>query len=676
MMATVDENTAPQVSTNVGQADTLLSKVSPCKADALFSKLASPRKANALFAKMASPARAPAHARVMPSPLRKVDVIFSDPAPVDENTAPTLSKVTAMEPPAGQDETSQIIEKALEPESSPSKLAMLQMNMNSLLERGQKLLIRMSPNKADTPVAEDNSVMDSSQAEISESVAVVENPVFESMMEVDLASESEGAFFAEMTVAGEYSAPLSPNAPVPGTLAEALFPECAPSQDEAKRGQKRSAASALLSEIHEVDEAITAEEPCSAVDVLPDYEEAVMAESDSPAESLETTLNPNCEVPFIEAARPFEEFEPAPQVENQLAGSSPACRVNELEATPQTSFQDSESEFASPINDLEATFQDAAVDLEPQVTLSAYKTIVDAQTDLQDVEGDEVDDSTAVMNGNVEWQDPTSGAILGYAECDDEEALEPQASATDQEPSNIEWQDPTSGAILGYAECNDCDVENAVEPQTHATDKDPMSADSTEVALAEDDIVSAESLQITVEWQEPSTGAMMGYALCDEDDKDVQAMQQLFEEQEEQDDLAQKSGAECDAPSVPDEGSAKSSEEQQYQEGEQLSEWQEPATGALLGYAVDVDSEDDAEVAQMDVEWKDPNTGALLAYAYDEESELGEEYETTSVASADLQDVPRATRKCHRRVQAFRPTVLRVRDLHLKRVLKSFRARK
>merc|ERR1719424_1422407 len=51
---------------------------------------------------MASPARAPAHARVMPSPLRKVDVIFSDPAPVDENTAPTLSKVNAMEPLAGQ----------------------------------------------------------------------------------------------------------------------------------------------------------------------------------------------------------------------------------------------------------------------------------------------------------------------------------------------------------------------------------------------------------------------------------------------------------------------------------------------------------------------------------------------------------------------------------------------
>jgi len=170
-------------------------------------------------------------------------------------------------------------------------------------------------------------------------------------------------------------------------------------------------------------------------------------------------------------------------------------------------------------------------EVEPQVTLETYKDVIDSTTEVVEADADLPDEGRDLEN--CEWKDPTTGALLGYAAFDDENACEEMSA-----------DDVTAAAV----------VDESLEEE-------------------EEDEEAALPLQVTVEWQQQATGTMMGYALCGDDEEDIQAMSQLFEEQDEEVETVQSQTDEEETPSTDEWTDAC---------GENASEWVDAHSGVLL----------------------------------------------------------------------------------------------
>lgn len=322
-------------------------------------------------------------------------------------------------------------------------------------------------------------------------------------------------------------------------------------------------------------------------------------------------------------------------------------------------------------------------EVEPRVTLETYKDVIDSTTEVVEADADLPDEGRDLEN--CEWKDPTTGALLGYAAID-EDACE-EMSADD----------------VTAAEA----VDESIEEE-------------------EEDEEAALPLQVTVEWQQQATGIMMGYALCGDDEEDIQAMSQLFEEQDEEVETVQ---------SQPDEEETPSTDEWTDACGENASEWVDAHSGVAMAYECDDESDfgehasawvdansgvamayerDDesdfgehlveAQKREAAAEWKDPITGALLAYACDEDSDFGDHIqdddielgrnekepvgygygygdassESDSDASPALRKPVRRSRKCRRGFfkQHRGLLLLRLRSQQIRRVIKGSQFRK
>jgi hypothetical protein len=286
-----------------------------------------------------------------------------------------------------------------------------------------------------------------------------------------------------------------------------------------------------------------------------------------------------------------------------------------------------------------AVFVDAAE--KPQASLEEYKKFIDATTEIQSPASpaDEIECSNEmpdVAQHSVEWQDRVTGAMMGYAACDEvdgEDDMNSKDSSEDSQPSN-------------FTDSETCYEDYADEPQ---------------------------SLQVSVEWKEECSGIMMGYMMCDENNKDLQAMQQIFGEgcnasmapqafvEWENSETGTLLGYAVCADGIDneailsqmDDSYSENNEDleatqQVFREGDGacvaqtgLAEWEDSETGTVLGYAVcDDGSEDDSMQSQMDnscvediptgncfAEWEDPKTGAVMGYECDEDSDIGDDFE-------------------------------------------------
>lgn len=226
-------------------------------------------------------------------------------------------------------------------------------------------------------------------------------------------------------------------------------------------------------------------------------------------------------------------------------------------------------------------------------------------------------------------------------------------------------------ASIDRMEANTEDAEDQVANLDVSTD-DAMDVEDTDAPL-----------QVTVEWQQQATGIMMGYALCGDNDQDVQTMHQLFEDQSEVVEEAQTQTnssdetvttmlweSEMGVPAFVD----------------RVCQWKEPTTGVMMGYACDDDSDfgDHIELTkrELEPEWIDPKSGALMGYVCDDASDFGDhlEYQDDDVEGMHEResqvscDSPIAKRQRIRRA-AFkrrpRPLVLQLRSLHVRQVIKS-----
>lgn len=295
-------------------------------------------------------------------------------------------------------------------------------------------------------------------------------------------------------------------------------------------------------------------------------------------------------------------------------------------------------------------------EVEPQVTLETYKEVIDSTTEVVEADADLPDEGRDFEN--CEWKDPTTGALLGYAACD-EDACE-EVSADDVTEAEV--------------------VDESFEEE-----------EADEEAVLQ--------LQVTVEWQQQATGTMMGYALCGDDEEDIQAMSQLFEEQDEDAETVQSQTDE-ETPSTCEWTDAC---------GENASEWVDADSGVAMAYECDGESDFgehlvEAQKHEAAAEWKDPITGALLAYECDEDSDFGDHIqeddsehgsneeepigygygygdassESGSDASPALHKPLRRSRKCRRGFfkQHRGLLMLRLRSQQIRRVIKGSLFRK
>lgn len=320
-------------------------------------------------------------------------------------------------------------------------------------------------------------------------------------------------------------------------------------------------------------------------------------------------------------------------------------------------------------------------------TLEAYKTTVDATVEWQAAICEQEEKPEALHDEDLawqysevakssEWKDQETGVLMSYAACEasDSELMEEGIIQCGFDGNSDEWKDPATGVIMGYAavelEHDDPSAGsplNIIEP---ALDTEPTVGSSGGVAEADS------ALQLTVEYQDPCSGVMMGYALCDEESGDLKAASALFAETDEETENSTAQGKidgnKLDNPSSDWPGSAlEDSENESYQtpsdesdsslaltsedcdmetsqsdDGEELCystqygsvEWQDPTTGTLLGYDVGEDSEDDA-VFEHGVEWQDAVTGTMLGYGScdqdDEDINLSCEEQDESVHGVD-----------------------------------------
>lgn len=223
---------------------------------------------------------------------------------------------------------------------------------------------------------------------------------------------------------------------------------------------------------------------------------------------------------------------------------------------------------------------------EERVTLEAYKDVIDSTTEVVEVDGRDLEKS--------EWADPATGALLGYAPCHEDAFKEV-------------GMDDTAAAEV---------VEESFQEEEN-----------------EDEEASV-PLRVTVEWQEQATGTMLGYALCGDDDEEVQAMNQLSEEQDEYIDTAQlQAHREHDDEEMP------STDAWTDTCWHKKCEWVDADSGVALAYECDDESDfgEHLPEAQKPTEWEDPSTGALLAYECDEDSDFGDHIEEDDIEEDDIE---------------------------------------
>jgi len=208
------------------------------------------------------------------------------------------------------------------------------------------------------------------------------------------------------------------------------------------------------------------------------------------------------------------------------------------------------------------------------------------------------------------WKDHSSGAMLGYGTCDENDE--------DRSGDVVEWEDPTSGAALGYVACDENDVQ--ILQQMGIMPEEPVTINDAE----SDDTVTGHEEEM--EWKDLTSGASLGYAACDEND--VQILQEM--------------GLEADDPVTINDSESDgivSEDDSGHEEG---MEWKDLSTGSLLGYAAcdehDVDilhdmgleapdalADDDQNAMFEDesradadihtIEWADQTSGVMMGYA-------------------------------------------------------------
>jgi hypothetical protein len=290
----------------------------------------------------------------------------------------------------------------------------------------------------------------------------------------------------------------------------------------------------------------------------------------------------------------------------------------------------------------------------PHVSLEEYKKFIDATTEIQSP-ADEIECSNEMPTSAqhcIEWQDRKTGAMMGYATCDEvdgEDDMSSQDSSEDSQPSDFtdsetchesyadepqslqvsaEWKQECSGIMMGYMMCDENSKDLQAMQQLFGEGEDASSAPQT-----------------FIEWENSETGTLLGYAVCDDgsdneaialqmddscskSDQDLEATQQMFEGDSlcvAQTDLPEWEDSETGAVlgyAVCDDGNEDDLTDSQVEDarvediptGSCFAEWEDPQTGALMGYACDEDSD-----IEDDIEWEDPNTGVKMNYAYDEE---------------------------------------------------------
>lgn len=137
-----------------------------------------------------------------------------------------------------------------------------------------------------------------------------------------------------------------------------------------------------------------------------------------------------------------------------------------------------------------------------------------------------------------EWRDETTGALLGFSPCDDEEPFEwnsiCQGSATDgdSESSEVssqeeqqschwsEWKDKETGAILGYLPSEDAEViELNTLFQGSAMDKrGNTDCDASDLIVPEAQSEHEHQPWHCSEWKDHATGALLGYLPCEDEE--------------------------------------------------------------------------------------------------------------------------------------------------------------
>lgn len=329
---------------------------------------------------------------------------------------------------------------------------------------------------------------------------------------------------------------------------------------------------------------------------------------------------------------------------------------------------------------LESERIDDAAEVQPWTLwnpLDTYKTIMDATVVLRNDFDNEEGDA---------WEASVEEDRTCIGEC----------------PSSVEWEDPATGVMMGYApskDCNDDEVEqNAVSAST---------ADMALCGEATDE--TAAPLQITVAWKEPATGALLGYAFCEEGDEDVQAMHCLFHEQDADaldgvdtaETCSDDVNSTCACPREADKDGVDNCSEAKDAIGQTTvvetdaltrfeDEWKDPASGVVMAYECDEDSEFGELLEMKPQEWEDTETGTMLGYApcdegsedyADDESDFGEDVDLSNfdecrTKTATVVETRMAQK--HRvgsRKRRFVPLALRLRKQHVKRVLKCKRMR-
>lgn len=404
------------------------------------------------------------------------------------------------------------------------------------------------------------------------------------------------------------------------------------------RGQKRTASDAHFSEVSEV------------VKVPNITEEGAREERSGAVANLQTEI---VKAPHITGEKAEEQGSGAGvslQTEFVKALHTEEGAVDE--GTDDVAILQTEDSIVE--HSAQTNTGEVAATVEVPATLESYKTSMDATTEVQiavhhvqdanlqpSAEGSDV--NTTPVETTVEWQDPTSGAMLGYVLCENMNADEAMPVETndsnrctahmtfvDEASEGIaEWKDPISGALMGYAVSEDTQVDEADEV-------------SEEIDVP---------LQLTVAWREPATGAMLGYALCDEGDKDLQAMQCLFHEETAEEPVTTEAGVvesdnappcvsyhdgySSDAENGTVEESAVEASEHQIE-----GEWKDPTSGVAMSYACDEDSDFGDHVEMKPETWEDPETGATLGYAPCDDAELELEEEELFEAQTPYEEEP------------------------------------
>jgi len=166
-------------------------------------------------------------------------------------------------------------------------------------------------------------------------------------------------------------------------------------------------------------------------------------------------------------------------------------------------------------------------------TLESYKTETDSTIDL---------------NANLLESNSAPVSDDCGLEIDDWNAVREMIDSLEIEVvEDVEWEDSTTGAMLGYAAC-DAGLDD--EGETEAVgDTDAVDAYGSGVE---------QSLQVTIEWKDAVSGTKMGYLLCDEDSQDLQAACTLCEDGEEAMQKSDLSSSEESVDSTTDEEAGES----------------------------------------------------------------------------------------------------------------------